>query len=563
LSVIIGILIGLALAWWLPRQPISDRIDRLKRQAGEFSARARHALQKWQTAAANSQPSTPAAVVALPASPPLGERLQKLQAVFAPTASNSAHPRELSEQPEFQEAVRLLADPAVPLETVMQYAHGASWALSCVALAALAQRSDRDEMLDEVVSAFDRLSPWAMHFAFQVFLAADPRPPVGAPLVRAREWWSDNVIIPVLIREYLVQRERLGDPPEFGSWLDASSGEPSAELKAFLGRLSHPMAAGLLHTLHEQRRANVDRAFLTSFGRFWSSPRETHVLIEPEYWQELLAETETASTEQAMRSLLVSGDHGVGKTSFLRLLATRFAKEGWQVFEAGGADLMAGQQWFGQLEGRIQRTVEELAASRKLIWYIPDMLQLALSGTHQGQAASILDQILPAISAGRLVIWTEASPAASSRLLRLRPALRGVLEVARLEPMSQEETASLACDVIGRMSEAANVVIAPECVDVAIASARQYLGASALPGSVLDLLRLAVHRAGKNNGEPIDAHAVILTLSQLTGLPVSILDNQERVDLAAVRIYFSERVIGQDEAVGAVVERIADRKSVV
>ena len=67
------------------------------------------------------------------------------------------------------------------------------------------------------------------------------------------------------------------------------------------------------------------------------------------------------------------------------------------MFEAGGADLMAGQQWFGQLEGRIQRTVEELAAAKKLIWYIPDILQMARSGTHQGQAASVLDQILPAV----------------------------------------------------------------------------------------------------------------------------------------------------------------------
>jgi ATP-dependent Clp protease ATP-binding subunit ClpC len=90
------------------------------------------------------------------------------------------------------------------------------------------------------------------------------------------------------------------------------------------------------------------------------------------------------------------------------------------VFEASGADLMAGQQWFGQLEGRIQRTIDELAASKKLIWYIPDILQVALSGTHQGQAASILDQILPAISSGRLIVWTEASATGTARLLRQR-----------------------------------------------------------------------------------------------------------------------------------------------
>jgi ATP-dependent Clp protease ATP-binding subunit ClpC len=54
---------------------------------------------------------------------------------------------------------------------------------------------------------------------------------------------------------------------------------------------------------------------------------------------------------------------------------------------------------------------------------------------------------------------------------------------------------------------------------------------------------------------------VVVTLAQLTGLPVSILDNSERVDLAAIRASFTSRVIGQDEAVTAVVERIAMLKA--
>ena len=92
-------------------------------------------------------------------------------------------------------------------------------------------------------------------------------------------------------------------------------------------------------------------------------------------------------------------------------------------------------------------------------------------------------------------------------------------------------------------------------------SARQYLSAASLPGPVLDLIKLTVARAAKDGSERVDPHGVILTLSQLTGLPSSILDNTERVDLAAIRAYFSARVIGQAEAVGAVVERIAMLKA--
>ena len=169
-------------------------------------------------------------------------------------------------------------------------------------------------------------------------------------------------------------------------------------MKAFLERINHPYAAALIDELQQRQRASIDRAFLTLVrplldgGQGAPSP-----LVEPDAWRRRWRPRRPPRWRRRARSLLVSGEPRVGKTSFLRLLAKRLKRRGWTVFEAGGADLMAGQQWFGQLEGRIQRAVEELAASKKLIWYIPDILQIALSGTHQGQAASILDQILPAI----------------------------------------------------------------------------------------------------------------------------------------------------------------------
>ena len=86
------------------------------------------------------------------------------------------------------------------------------------------------------------------------------------------------------------------------------------------------------------------------------------------------------------RSLLISGELLVGKTSFLRLLAQRLAADDWSVFEASGADLQADQVYIGQLEGRIRQVVEELAKGHKLIWYIPDIVQVAMSGRHPARA---------------------------------------------------------------------------------------------------------------------------------------------------------------------------------
>jgi ATP-dependent Clp protease ATP-binding subunit ClpC len=259
------------------------------------------------------------------------------------------------------------------------------------------------------------------------------------------------------------------------------------------------------------------------------------------------------------RSLLITGEPQVGKTSLLKLLAARIAKEGWRVFEASGADLMADQLWFGQLEGRLRRATEEITVGKRLIWYVPDLLQLARSGTHQGQSASMLEQILPAIQSARVVIWTEASPTAAARLLQMRPALRSILEVVRLEPESEQGTLALARGLIDRLSAECHLDFEADCAEAAVSSARQYLGAAGFPGPALNLIKLTVLRADAQHQFTDDD--ILQTLSQLTGLPISILNNKERIDLGAIREFFSKRVIGQDEAVASVVDRIAMLKA--
>ena len=372
----------------------------------------------------------------------LASRLHQLEAAFAPFSNSSAHPRELDEHAEFRQAAALLAEPAVPLEIVLQYAHGANWGLSCAAFAALRQRSDRDEALDQVVVQFDRLAPWAMYFALEYFLRCEPRPPVGAAVAGAKEWWKDNPILPLLMQDYFAKRTELGDVADYGSALDSFSAAQHPLIKAFLDRVNHPLARKLVVELDDIARGSVDRAFLTTFGRFWADREEPVLLIEPDEWRAGLVAAAATLQPNAIRPLLVSGERLVGKTSFLRLLAERVERDGWSVFEASGADLMAGQQWFGQLEGRIREALDQLTVAKKLVWYIPDLLQLARSGTHQGQSASILDQILPAVVARRLMVWTEATPTSMALLFQMRPALRSIFAVARLEPQSEEERSS-------------------------------------------------------------------------------------------------------------------------
>jgi ATP-dependent Clp protease ATP-binding subunit ClpC len=143
----------------------------------------------------------------------------------------------------------------------------------------------------------------------------------------------------------------------------------------------------------------------------------------------------------------------------------------------------------------------------------------------------------------------------------MRPAVRSIVEIHRLHPMSVAETADLATRVAERIEQSAALGFEPAALAAVLQLAQQYLGSTRLPGTTLDLLKSSANQALAANTDTVTVQHVFDTLSQATGLPRSILDDDQRMDLAEVRAFFAARVIGQDEAVSAMVDRIAMLKA--
>ena len=486
--------------------------------------------------------------------------LNRLSEALAPLAEKTAHPRELVDMAEFQRVVDAFCGHG-SLATLRQYVFGDNWPLCCAALAALREHPERGQLSQSVLVQLGRLRPWALHFALDYFASLDPRPPVGAPATVAQDWWPNNLVIPDLFRDHFAQREALGDEPEFGDQLDSGNCVTPQQIDALLQRIEHPFATALLEQLRSWQASRIDRDFLTSFGRLWAADDEERLLVEPDAWREQLDHAQSAILHVPPRSVLVSGEPHIGKTSFVRLVAARLRDDGWTVFEAGGAELMADQIYIGQLEGRIRRVIEELDARKRIAWFVRDLGQIAESGTHKGQSATILDQILPAIAAGRLAIIGETTPAGVSRLFQLRPSLRSLMEVCRLQPMSEADAADLAGGVANRLERELGLRLNPKTIAAALELAQQYLGVGQLPGVLIELLKRAASSALSAHESEVTPDGVLATLSQITGLPGTILDDKQRFELSSVKQFLSERVMGQDEAVDAVVDRIAMLKA--
>ena len=491
-------------------------------------------------------------------------RLRRLHDALERLTQGAVHASEIAREPELAEMTAIFADPDMPMDEVVAYALGSSWTYACAAFAALKQRKDGRGVAEHIANRTDGMGVFQLQFALDYLASGTPATAAGAPLVGYEPWWNDNAQLQHALIDYFARLEKFPDR-EIGQGVRALPPERQELIRQFLlNNVRHPMAKVLSNLLSPSGAApSVAPAgsFLASIGRFWADEPPLNKPMEPLGWSEALDTAAKTFEREPVRSLLVSGEALVGKTSFLRLVAACMEKDGWRVFESGNADLQAGQIYIGQLEGRVRQAIEELAISKKLIWYIPDLLGMALSGRHHGQSASILDQLMPAISAGRLIIWAEASPAGVARLLQQLPQLRRTLEIVRLEPMAAGATRQIALALVGELTAMRKQSIDPAVADIAIEVARHYLSASSLPGSALSLIKITALRTRKAQSQRIGPQDVYDTLAQLTGLPLSILDGAERVDLNEIRRFFSSRVIGQPDAVTAVVDRIAMLKS--
>ena len=519
--------------------------------------------------------STPAQSVAVP--PTEGDSLPKaepeapspapmsrLDEVFTIAASldgfyrQSAHPRDFLKNEQFGRGVDLIGDPEQTSETLLDYMVGANVITACMALEALSRRRDDTAFKEAILANFTQIHLWTAYFALRVLAVRCEEPVIGAVLANVDDDWVSPLPINIL-REFITLRRLRGETPAFGEWLKSLSDQQSGIVKSVLEKLGNDLPDGLSEELKRWRDTRIDMSLLSSIGRVLRLADVSRQLAASERTDDLIAQLELTLSASPPRSIALVGENGVGKTTVVRMLAAKLEKDGWTIFEAGAADLIAGQSYIGQIEGRIQSLLQAIAG-KKVVWLVPAFQELLWAGTYRGHPSGVLDVLMPSIESGEIRLIGELTPAAHERLLQAKPQLRTAMLTARLLPPRTEETLVLARRWAALRSRDGKPLLSDDVIAEALQLAMQYLSDRAAPGNLLHLLNLTYQRLTTARGESPDTVTLddlLLTLSQLSGLPLSILDERQGLDLDGLRGFFNQRVIGQQEAVDSLIERIA------
>ncbi len=461
---------------------------------------------------------------------------------------------DLTGDPDFARLSNLLAGAEAPVETVERLSHASQPIVAAIAHCALAKR---DDVSTEWVGwAFRRLGHAYAGELFFLLPAIERHgePPFIAPvLARSTDDWSWGWCLGV-ITAFVQRRVKAGETPtadDFEAAVDRSDEERVAEVVA---ELEGTLPAATVREFEQWRRRRAQLDFFSSIGRIWETAEGLPALTSVAGREAVAAAVADGLRKPTAQSVLLVGEHGVGKSAVIREALRPFLDEGWFVFEAGPADVLADQKYIGELEGRVRELVER-ALGKPVVWVMPAFEGALWAGQHTRSPRGLLDVLLPHVEAGRLVIVGELEPRAYDLLVQQRPRVRSAFETLRLEPLSREEAIAVAGDWRDRVGADVDAATIGDAQDLA----QHYLAGVAAPAGVLRLLKATLARAAREGreNESMRTEHVLETLSEATGLPLHVVDPQAPLDLDDVRRFFSSRVLGQPEAVDCLVDRIA------
>jgi ATP-dependent Clp protease ATP-binding subunit ClpA len=256
------------------------------------------------------------------------------------------------------------------------------------------------------------------------------------------------------------------------------------------------------------------------------------------------------------RSVLLVGPAGVGKTAVLHGVAKAMAeRDAGDLYEISTALLLAGTRYIGEWQTKVTR-VANAASELGAVLYVTDVWNLPQVGRTSTNDNNMLDALRPFLESGRLILAAEATPEALRSMQRVPGFMRlfHPIEIHPLPPDKVDAALELAAERTGARIDASSRA----CL---VKLTTRFLAARPQPGPALSLLAQVLDYQEQKRGigelEPISPPFVERVFSITTGLPPFVVSREVTMSASDVRAWFAERIVGQSDAISAVVEMIA------
>jgi len=256
------------------------------------------------------------------------------------------------------------------------------------------------------------------------------------------------------------------------------------------------------------------------------------------------------------RSVLVVGNAGVGKTSVVHGVAHAFAaRKRTLLRQLSTAQMMTGTKYIGEWETKIG-AIFERAGLEDTVVYWTDVWNMASAGRSAQTTLTMLDALRPRLESKEVRILAEATPEILRTMSRV-PQFASLFEAVEIAPLSDTKVDA----IVERACDALTLDIDAGARRTLTTLTSRFLAARAQPGPALHLVRqvhdyLAQKRGVDEDEEP-SSEFVEKVFSIYSGLPRFVVSRSTTKPTHEIKRWFEDRIVGQREAVQAVVETIA------
>ncbi len=261
-------------------------------------------------------------------------------------------------------------------------------------------------------------------------------------------------------------------------------------------------------------------------------------------------------------SVIILGENGMGKTTVLTdavrqierdLSGKTEEKEDWEdknpkhrFWQTNGGRLIAGMQFLGQWEERLENVIAELSDIDGVLCAenLPDLVQYGGRDANESLAAFLV----PYLERGELRLICEATPAELDACRRTLPNFAAQFQIVRLP----EFTAEKALDVLTQIAEinARNLHIeySANAINLIYRLFSRFMPYQKFPGRATQFLAQIFETAAQERKKEITSENVIENFVKLTGLPELFLRDEITLKFEDVVAEFERNVIGQPQA---------------
>ena len=393
--------------------------------------------------------------------------------------------------------------------------------------------------------------------AARVLLRRDPSLTLSM-VITNWPWMNDENWIQLIKdnRQSLFRNSSFDD--ELPSLLQLCKGTPDPEESiSVLGKI---LTGQEIETLREELRMEE----LEGIFEVWSAkPAEEKAqlrqstLISSQYDQ--LQSVAERFTLENPRSLLITGQSGVGKKTVARALLCHLEDQGWTVLESSAQDLIAGMMYVGQMEERWVKIVPELQKPNTIL-YIPDFAGMEHAGRHMQNPVGLLDRLNNEVRRNRITVLGVLPENDMERMLRSNSALRKYYEIESIANPDADSVQEILLHHAQMVEKESGVSTPVEVARLMVELSGQFLSFQAPLGGSFDLLKSMVQRKSIHlpQGQKIalTTEDVFEEITRLSGLPKVLVDPNESLDPDDVQAFFRNHLIGQEEAIQCMVDRI-------